>query len=208
MTRPKTPRVDYDRTGTHWADPIEFPEAERAELAAICPAPGFAESLADIAGEYAAAKAHQKRTPTPGVIRDRARSIAQQAESLRRTLDEADWFTRGRIEATGPFPDFGAIARELMPLEIAARRALGEFEKTRFASGAEAYAAWRLRHVFHRFGLPFTGYDFQADHATPGGPAAVCLRIVFGTGRRTRVAHWIEKALSLPLAVNDKPPEV
>jgi|GEM_PF-5825800 len=194
--------------GCYWSAQIQFTAAELAELHAVCDSPAFIDAVADIAGDCRAGLEFSQKLPTPGHIRRQMTAIAEQANQLRQSLRALHWMPAGLIELASPYPDLSKMERELVFLQVAASGAAKKFTKTRFGkSNAKREAAWRLRQVFHRHGLAFTGFDFHEDKATTGGPAARCLRVIFGVNSRTRVGHWIAAALEYPqfLLVSDNP---
>lgn len=203
MTRPKNSTETYDRYPAFWAGKVGFSDDERATLEGICSDPGFIEALQDLAALYQGMKSI--KTPTPGVVRDRLKEIATLATELRRRLGGIDYKTRDCLETTVGFElaesqnkgDLPTIERELIYLALAANEARKKYTDNKpsaMAGNSEASTATQLLTIFNRYGLPFSGYDFSDDHGKPGGPAAICLRLVLGKEKKARVGKWLRRA--------------
>lgn len=202
-TRPKNKTGNFDRYPAFWAGKVDFSDDERATLECICSDPGFIEALQDLAALYQGMKSI--KTPSPGVVRDRLKEIATLATELQRRLGNIDYKTRDCLENTGGFKlaesqkkgDLSTIERELVYLALAANEAREKYTDNKpstIASNSEASTATQLLAIFNGYGLPYTGYDSSSDHDSPGGPAAICLRIVLGKEKTARVGKWLRQA--------------
>lgn len=204
MTRPKNSTETFARYAHFILPEVEFSSDDRSTLEGICSAPDFVEWLQDLAAVYQGMKSH--KTPTPGVVGDRLEEVAKHAEKMWVLLSSLDYITMGCLENTnaGTLKEIqekeisiGAIGREINLLRLAANKALEKYVANKpatTASNAEASAATQLLTVFNSYGLPYSGYDFSDDHGKPGGPAAICLRIVLGKEKTARVGKWLRQA--------------
>jgi len=202
VTRKKGAVEMHDTRGAVWTPPgvIDADLLARAkgafEHAGIAMPPGFIGELEAAAGEYLALESRQQKEPPPGQKRESVARIASLSRELRQALnaldeDTADSLADSLALVSGEYPPPNATLF-LDMLESAAARV--PLPKTRPKDEAKAIAAVRLWALFEKHGIPFTGYDINESKTPDGGPAAACLRAVFGEPDR-RVGYWLEHAL-------------
>lgn len=201
MTRRKGTVEMHDTRGAVWTPPVAIDADLLARVngafhhAGIAMPEGFIGELGAAAGEYRALESRQQKEPPPGQKRDSVARIASLSRELRQALnaldeDSADSLADSLALISGEYPPPNA-AYFLDMLKSAAARV--PLPKTRPKDEAKAIAAVRLWALFEKHGIPFTGYDIN-EYGLPGGPAAACLRAVFGEPD-IRVGRWLEHAL-------------
>ena len=208
MTRPKKPQATYATHLGFWGAPRDLEHETRQQITDKAAQAGFDlpedffKSLVSISGEY-----HGRLTikdPTTRDIKNALESVAEQARSLRQTLESLDFMTRSYVELTclvsSAPPHFmngtRPLERELEILERTADAACDTVpQKTRPPNHAKASAVLRLRALFEGYGLPWTQTEPSA-YFDYSGLAAVCLAWVFADGKR--VGHWLERAQKSP----------